>query len=157
MNAIWIYFGVALAAAALLYIRSHGSSMRKDLAKFVVVTLICVVALAVIQAQQPNLDGVLIIDTEASLAALENQEILHALIVFACMLASCALLSLRIWLGTLSAVLAGVLFFVFIANDRFDEAFEYLPDFLVRYLSSGAVLLLAYVGAKQAIKLIRRT
>ena len=130
--------------------------MRKDLAKFVVVTLICMVALVVASAQQPNLDGIPILIDEAYLASLRNRDIQLAVIAFACMLVSCALLSLRIWLGTLSAVLAGVLFFAFIANDLPAEAFAGLPDFLVLYLGSGAVLLLAYIGAKQGIKLIRR-
>ena len=130
--------------------------MWKGLAKFVAVTLICMAALVVAAAQQPNLDGVLILPNEAYLTELRNRDILHALIAFACMLASCLLLSLRIWLGTLSAVLAGVLFFAFIVNDLPAEALAGLPGFLVLYLSSGAVLLLAYTGAKQGIKLIRR-
>ena len=71
--------------------------MWKGLAKFVAVTLICVVALVVAAARQPNLDdgalvvSVLVPTDEVHLATLfRNPDIQLAVIAFTCMLVTCA-------------------------------------------------------------------
>ncbi|WP_156401292.1 hypothetical protein [Duganella sp. Root1480D1] len=69
------------------------------------------------------------------------------------------LLSLRTWLGIVSAVISGVVFIVVmdIGEPEFPaNVVADLPDFMMLYLAAGALVTSAYFAAGACVRRLRR-
>lgn len=128
----------------------------KDLAKIALTTLVTVVVMVVVTAMKPDL-GLFHVDG-ALLDSLRRRDFALGVIAFTCALIMLLVLSLRAWLGILSAVISGVVFIVVvdIGEAEFPANFVAdLPDFLMLYLAGGALVALVYFAGKAGIKGIR--
>lgn len=128
----------------------------KGLAKVAFTTLVTVAVMVAVTAMKPDL-GLFHVDGEF-LDSLRRRDFALGVIAFACALIMLRVLSLRIWLAILSAVISGVAFIVIvdIGEPEFPANFVAdLPDFLMLYLAGGALVALVYVAGKAGIKGIR--